>query len=252
MQVNLSKLKPCNQYWEEMTPDEDGRLCNKCNKHIVDFRKMSDFDVAFRHTDSEEPICGLYSEEQLSQSILNLPESRINSFRKLYFALTASLLSYSFAEAHQVSVVQPSYENILKVVENRQSKNKETLQEVSKRAAVADSLFVRGKVFDATTKQPLPGANIFVKGTQLGAATDVRGEYFIDLTSLSAKGEEITLVVSFIGFSRTEIRRIKLAKSITKLDVSLKPDEWHGTVFYVVAKKPSFLKRVWNGIKSIF
>lgn len=96
------------------------------------------------------------------------------------------------------------------------------------------------------------GQIFFVKGTQLGAATDVRGEYFIDLTSLSAKDEEITLIVSFIGFGRKEISRIKLAKQITNLDVRLEPKELHSEVFYIVAPKPSFLKRVWNGVKSIF
>lgn len=144
-----------------MTPDGDGRLCNKCNKHIVDFRQMSNFDIAYRHAESEQPICGLYSEGQFSQSTPNLPESRINSFRRFYLALTASLLSYSFAKAHEVSVVLTPYENVLNIVENRQGKNKETVQEVPKIHVVQDSLFVRGRVLDATTKQPLPGANIF-------------------------------------------------------------------------------------------
>lgn len=251
MQVNLSKLKPCNQYWEEMTPDGDGRLCNKCNKHIVDFRQMSDFDVAFRHADSEEPICGLYSEEQLSQSILNLSESRINSFRKLYFALTASLLSYSFVEAREVSVAQTPYENVLNLVENRQGKKKERPQEISRSTVEEDFLFLHGRVLDATTKQLLPGANIFVEGTKLGAATDIRGEFVIDLTSFSVKGEEVNLIVSFIGFGRKEVG-IRLTKQVTKLDISLEQEELHAITFYVVAQKPSFLKRVWNGIKSIF
>lgn len=38
---------------------------------------------------------------------------------------------------------------------------------------------INGKVVDAKTMMPLPGVNIVVKGTYLGAATDLDGNYFI-------------------------------------------------------------------------
>ena len=36
-----------------------------------------------------------------------------------------------------------------------------------------------GKVINAETGKPLAGANVFVEGTRLGAATDLDGEYYI-------------------------------------------------------------------------
>ena len=36
-----------------------------------------------------------------------------------------------------------------------------------------------GKVIDADTKEPLIGANIILLNTNLGAATDIDGNYFI-------------------------------------------------------------------------
>ncbi|GAI47133.1 unnamed protein product, partial [marine sediment metagenome] len=38
---------------------------------------------------------------------------------------------------------------------------------------------IAGVVRDSTTAQPLPGVNIIVEGTQMGAATNEYGEYFI-------------------------------------------------------------------------
>lgn len=38
---------------------------------------------------------------------------------------------------------------------------------------------IRGKVVDASTGEPIPGATVMVEGTQLGASTMANGEYFI-------------------------------------------------------------------------
>ena len=38
---------------------------------------------------------------------------------------------------------------------------------------------LRGKVTDAQTGQPLPGANVILRGTGYGAATDLNGEYLV-------------------------------------------------------------------------
>ncbi|MDE3058581.1 MAG: carboxypeptidase-like regulatory domain-containing protein, partial [Bacteroidota bacterium] len=64
----------------------------------------------------------------------------------------------------------------------------------------AQSLFasgiIKGKVFDKDTKDALPGANILVKGTSAGAASDVYGFYSIP----NAPSGEQTIVVSYIGY----------------------------------------------------
>jgi alpha-2-macroglobulin len=61
---------------------------------------------------------------------------------------------------------------------------------------------VRGTIFD-DLNMPLPGATIVVKGTTIGAVTDINGHFMIDLPE-----DPSTLVVSFIGYvtKETEVR----------------------------------------------
>ncbi len=60
---------------------------------------------------------------------------------------------------------------------------------------------ITGKVIDALTEEPLPGANVRIKDTIIGDATDINGEF-----SISGVSEgEITLVISYLGFLTQEV-----------------------------------------------
>ncbi|MFC5048115.1 TonB-dependent receptor domain-containing protein [Aquimarina hainanensis] len=58
---------------------------------------------------------------------------------------------------------------------------------------------IKGTVKDVNGS-PLPGANIIVKGTSIGAQTDFDGNFSINISE-----EHTTLVISFIGFETTEV-----------------------------------------------
>jgi TonB-linked SusC/RagA family outer membrane protein len=59
---------------------------------------------------------------------------------------------------------------------------------------------IKGKVFDKTDNQALPGVNVLVKGTQKGAVTDIDGQF-----ALEGVSEGSTLVISYIGYGTQEI-----------------------------------------------
>ena len=75
---------------------------------------------------------------------------------------------------------------------------------------------VSGKVSD-TKGQPLPGANIMIKGTYDGAGTDANGNFLFKTTE---KGKQI-LVTSFVGYAMLE-KEIVLDGSEVKVDFALK------------------------------
>jgi len=59
---------------------------------------------------------------------------------------------------------------------------------------------VRGMVVDASTGDPLPGVNILIKGTDRGTSTNPDGEFELSVSDLNR-----TLIVTYIGYVRTEI-----------------------------------------------
>lgn len=79
---------------------------------------------------------------------------------------------------------------------------------------------VAGRVVDAEDGGTLPGVNIVVKGTQIGTATRVNGEF-----NLRVPNANDTLVVSFVGYQQTEVAiagrnqiDIPLERAITSLE----------------------------------
>ncbi len=76
---------------------------------------------------------------------------------------------------------------------------------------------ISGSVFDKSTGSPLPGANVSIKGTAFGAATDMEGQYRI----LRVPAGEYTIVVTYIGYEVEELPISVQANRSSKLDVEL-------------------------------
>jgi len=79
----------------------------------------------------------------------------------------------------------------------------------------AQELTISGKVVDEN-EVSIPGASILVKGTTKGAATDINGEFTLNLSE-----SEKYLEISFIGYNRKEVK-IENQNNIT---VSLSPEQ---------------------------
>ncbi|MDI1256965.1 MAG: TonB-dependent receptor [Flavobacterium sp.] len=78
----------------------------------------------------------------------------------------------------------------------------------------AQSITIKGQMTAAENGAPLPAANVMVKGTTNGTATDLDGNY-----TISAKAKEV-LVFSYIGYESKEV----VVTNQTVLNVSLTPE----------------------------
>jgi iron complex outermembrane receptor protein len=72
---------------------------------------------------------------------------------------------------------------------------------------------VKGTLVDATTKEPLVGGNVLIKGTTKGATADANGQY-----SINVSDDKAVLVFRFLGYDSQEIA----VGSRATIDVSLK------------------------------
>ena len=82
-------------------------------------------------------------------------------------------------------------------------------------AALAQSRTVTGTVTDAASGDPLPFVNVTIQGTTRGAATNIDGEY-----SIEVDGPDAVLVYRFLGYIETQ----ETVGSRSVIDVALEED----------------------------
>jgi len=103
-----------------------------------------------------------------------------------------------------------------------------------------------GKVIDADTKEPLIGANIILLNTNLGAATDIDGNYFI----LNITPGTYEVKVSYVGYAPKTIQEVRVVANITyELDIELTTDFTLPEI--VVVDKKFFESKSTNTVKVI-
>jgi len=77
---------------------------------------------------------------------------------------------------------------------------------------------IAGKITDAANKEPLIGANIIIEGTNLGAAADFDGNYFI----INIPPGSYNIKASLVGYSSVIFTNVKVSvDQTTKIDFEL-------------------------------
>lgn len=98
---------------------------------------------------------------------------------------------------------------------------------------------IAGTVIDADTKEPLVGANVYIPGTTLGAATDADG-YFVILNVPPGKYDVMT---EYIGYESKKIQGVQVLTDLTtRLEIELHAQAIEGEVITVVAEAPTIRK----------
>ncbi|HNW58081.1 MAG TPA: TonB-dependent receptor [bacterium] len=98
---------------------------------------------------------------------------------------------------------------------------------------------IAGSVTDSATGQGLPGANVLIKGTSLGAVTDLDGHY----TILNVPPGTYDLQISFIGFSPVTVTGVKVNIDLTtNQNIRLKEQSLVGEEITVRAERPVIQK----------
>ena len=70
---------------------------------------------------------------------------------------------------------------------------------------------IKGKVFDKTTKQTLPGATVFIIGTQTGVSTDSAGSFILN----NIKEGVYSIVISYVAYHEKIINDVQVIRNKT-------------------------------------
>ncbi len=97
---------------------------------------------------------------------------------------------------------------------------------------------ISGLVSDAATDEALPGVNVLVEGTYLGASSDLDGFY----TIADVKEGDYTLEIQYVGYKVTKVTGVKiLGGETTVVNIKLEPTILAlGQEIVVVGEKPLF------------
>ena len=91
---------------------------------------------------------------------------------------------------------------------------------------------IRGRIFDKKTGDPLPGANVIVVNTSLGAATDLDGRF--DIRNVPAG--KMTFKASYIGYASLTLERTVRPDTTIEFDFGLTAQALTGEEVLVTAQ----------------
>ena len=129
--ATISIPEPCDQKWSNMTPNLNGRHCDKCDVTLLDFSILTDAQIIERLRQSG-PVCVRARENQLARPLSGYPEYNSSTLNLRAVAMGLGLLisAPSFA-SHQEPASTPF--NLVEILlQNENSTRKEVMQQASK------------------------------------------------------------------------------------------------------------------------
>jgi hypothetical protein len=193
-EINIAIKKPCSENFNAFKFTHRGGYCASCKTEVIDFTRMTEQEIQNYFKIQKKNTCGYFLESQLkTYSNVNNDKRRQNfhpfGVGMLSFSLL-SLISFNSSFAQKNSNKIESH-----TLQKENSDTKETDSITS-----TENNIISGIVIDEH-KQPLPGAIIKLKGTNISTSTDFDGKF----TILASLDKENVFVVSYIGFVTKEV-----------------------------------------------
>ena len=107
---------------------------------------------------------------------------------------------------------------------------------------------IAGVVMDESSNQALPGANVFIDGTSIGASTDLNGEFYM----INVPPGVYTVTIQMIGYADFKVENLRVSVNRTAfIDIALKQAVLEGEAIVVQADKISTKKDQTSSIRNI-
>jgi hypothetical protein len=191
--ICISVKKPCSENFENFDKTKKGGFCLSCNLEVIDFSLMSETALMNHFSSGEQKTCGRFKTSQLKSYKTNTTHHLpTNLLAKKLGVLSFSLFSLCVLNTINAQDSKPQ------LPENISETSFNTNQSVVNPKLVQE-LTVRGTVLDEENL-PLPGANVFLKGTKVGVSTDFDGKF--EFPQALKVGD--ILLFSYLGYETKE------------------------------------------------
>ncbi|WP_397301917.1 energy transducer TonB [Nonlabens ulvanivorans] len=85
--------EPCHEDWNQMTPSVKGRHCSSCDKTVIDFTIMSDYQIKdFLKMNQGQKLCGHIKKSQLDLIHIKIPVQALSTYRLGHRSFLLALL----------------------------------------------------------------------------------------------------------------------------------------------------------------
>ena len=194
--LSLHIDEPCHEKWSEMTPNEQGRFCNACQKTVTDFTGLTDNEI-LNIVRNNSNVCGRFYADQLERKIVETQLKgnnwRLNSaFTALFLATGATAVSAQSADTtyHPTVVIDEKHPTGPVCIKTETPVAKTEVHEYTLDAIIIDTL----------TGQPYTNAVVTLSGTEFSAMTDSTGHIRFSFPD-SVVSEQVLFYIH-LGYSR--------------------------------------------------
>jgi len=193
--VYLQIPEPCRENWDAMSPVEQGRFCNSCNKQVVDFSAMTDKEILKVLSQQSGSTCGRFVSDQLNKPLVAEVAPALKPYK---FFLSAFIPAFLFAGK---AVSQELLKG--KVAVHRAPAPPPSLLTGAVIVMVPES--ITGSI-TLPNGEPAAGADVSIKGTKIATKADKYGRFSIMLPEGKPTA---TLQVSYNNYNTKELEVVK-------------------------------------------
>jgi CarboxypepD_reg-like domain len=188
---------PCNENWNEMTPEKQGKFCLSCQKTVVDFTRMTDYEIIQFFKNTNGNTCGRFYDDQLNKKYEIESKKRLKWFKYFISIMFPALIfankSYSqgMVKKKPATCTSPT---------KRVSTERVILGDIGATIFLEPVNSVNGKVINENG-EAVAGASIMIKGTKEGIAADMDGEFLFS----TKQNLPLKLLVTSVGYEEREV-----------------------------------------------
>ena len=242
--IDLSRMPKCPARWDRMPVVPGGRLCEACDRTIVDLRGMTEQAIAELHAFSEEPVCGLYDPDRLRPPAAE--EVRGRGMTGPALGLLGLLLA-GRTEAQDTS--PPPATEQLQAPADSATVLPDSAWSAS--AAVNDTVVYTGRILERLadgSEEPLAFALVALRGRRIGTQTDFDGRFRLVVPVDSLPEGSVELLYQHVGMTPMKV-------TVDRVDTDLDPvtvDPSADPLFFGVTIQEPAHKRVGNWFGNLF
>ena len=189
--VKVSIKKPCLENFTNFSTTRNGGFCSSCQEEVIDFTSMSSAEIGNHFRNTSATTCGRFKASQLTRPTMkhSVNTNLVSRGMAIMSFSLLSLCAVSPATAQEVANNDQTIKTALS----------STTQNMVMGKIAVQSYTVKGVVLDEENL-PLPGANVFLKGTKVGVSTDFDGKF--EFPEPLETGD--ILLFSYLGYETKE------------------------------------------------